>query len=413
MNFFKSFSKTLIVILILVSIFFIYLGCGTRDINKDKNLKNDNGDIYAGSLVCSKCHSSIYKDFIHTAHFHTSSLPIEKNIKGSFQNEENVFPFNYSTFMLMEKRNGKFYQTEYQNGKEVRSEEFYIVVGSGTRGQSYLYKSDSQLYQLPISYFTNSDSWANSPGFPFYEPIFSRHVTPTCMECHSTFVDMSSIGTTDKNGNPTNMIFGVECESCHGPGQKHVEFEEQNSGSKEAKFIINPSKLSREQKIEMCAYCHSNGKRLNTSKPFTFKPGDSLNKYLLLDNSKFDTAHIDVHGNQTALLMASKCFKMSQLVCTTCHNTHQQERGELTLFSQRCMSCHNTEHNSFCKFEGLTSSVLKTNCIDCHMPAKSKTLTVNLNQSSKQTPAIIRSHFITVYPDETKKFLQKNKLASD
>ena len=124
-----------------------------------------------------------------------------------------------------------------------------------------------------------------------------------------------------------------------GPGEKHVEFEEQNSGSKEAKFIINPSKLSREQKIEMCAYCHSNGKRLNTSKPFTFKPGDSLNKYLLLDNSKFDTAHIDVHGNQTALLMASKCFKMSQLVCTTCHNTHEQER-ELTLFSQRCMSCH-------------------------------------------------------------------------
>ena len=176
--------------------------------------------MYAGSLVCAKCHSNIYNDFVHTAHFHTSSLPTEKNIKGSFQNEENIFPFNYSTFMLMEKRNGKFYQTEYHNGEQVRSEEFYIVIGSGTRGQSYLYKSDSQLYQLPVSYFTNSNSWANSPGFPFYEPMFSRFITSACMECHSTFVDMTTIGTTDKNGNPTNMIFGVECESCHRPRRK-------------------------------------------------------------------------------------------------------------------------------------------------------------------------------------------------
>lgn len=406
MKFFKIFPKTVIIISAISVVFFVYISCSTNNVNDGHGLKNADGNIYAGSLVCAKCHSNIYNDFIHTAHFHTSSIPTEKNIKGSFLNGENIFPYDYSTYMVMEKRNGKFYQTEYQNGKEMRSEQFYVVIGSGTRGQSYLYIKDSQLYQLPISYFTSSHSWANSPGFPFYGPLFTRYIKSRCLECHSTFADMSALNVVDKDSKPKNIIFGIECESCHGPAEKHVEFQQQNAGLKTARFIINPSHLTRQQKIEMCGYCHSQGKTLNISKPFTFKPGDSFKKFLIIDTLA-DTSHIDVHGNQTALLALSRCFKSSQLVCTTCHDTHKQERGNIALFSNRCMNCHNIEHNNFCKFTSLPSSVLKNNCIDCHMPAKqSKVLTVNLNQSQKQTPAIIRSHFITVYPDETTKFLK-------
>ncbi len=409
MKLFKTFRKSIIVIFSLIIIFFVYISCGTNDINKEKGLKNADGNVYAGSVVCAKCHSTIYKDFLSTAHFHTSSVPTEQNIKGDFLDGKNIFAYDYSTFILMENLNGKFFQTEYYNGKKFRSNQFYIVIGSGTRGQSYLYKSNSQLYQLPISYFTNSDSWANSPGFPFYEPSYSRLITSRCLECHSTFANMASISATDKNGNPQNMIFGVECESCHGAAEKHVQFQEQHPNFHQAKFIINPSGFTRQQKIEMCAYCHSNGQRLKSAKPFTFKPGDPLNNFLQAD-TLVDTSHIDVHGNQTGLLALSKCFKMSNLECTNCHNTHEQERGNLALFSQRCMNCHNQVHNNFCKLTSLPASQLKTNCIDCHMPAKqSKILTVNLNQSSRQTPVIIRSHFIAVYPEETKKVLQKYK----
>ena len=54
----------------------------------------------------------------------------------------------------------------------------------------------------------------------------------------------------------------------------------------------------------------------------------------------------------------------------------------------------------------LPVSVLKENCIDCHMPVKkSKMLTVE-NEDKKNIPATLRSHLISIYPDESKKFIE-------
>ncbi|MBV9963841.1 MAG: hypothetical protein JO072_16480 [Parafilimonas sp.] len=413
MSFFKRFYKTSLTLAAISFTFLFYVNCSRQNNASEQHLLNKHGEMFAGSQVCASCHKNICNDFMHTAHFHTSSIPNEQNLKGSFEDGNNVFPYSYSTFIIMENLNNKFYQTEYHNGEKVQAEQFYLVIGSGTRGQSYLYLKDSQLYQLPVSYFTSTDSWSNSPGFPFYEPMFSRTILNRCLECHSTYADLSSISVQDKKGHAVNILYGIQCESCHGPAEKHVEFQEQHSGSKEAKFIINPAQLSRQQKIEMCAYCHSNGK-LTNAEPFTYKPGDTLSKYLVINYANFDTANIDVHGNQVALLEASKCFKMSQMVCATCHNTHKQERGNAALFSQRCMSCHNEAHNTFCKLSSLPVAELKTNCIDCHMPVKqSKMLTVNLNETNIKTPAVIRSHFIAIYADETKKFIERNKQAKN
>ena len=68
------------------------------------------------------------------------------------------------------------------------------------------------------------------------------------------------------------------------------------------------------------------------------------------------------------------------------------------------MSCHNNqEHKSVGK---LTESVLKTNCIDCHMPLKpSKVIAVQLHGDSIPIAALIRSHFIAIYPEETQKIV--------
>ena len=114
-----------------------------------------------------------------------------------------------------------------------------------------------------------------------------------------------------------------------------------------------------------------------------------------------------VTGNPYGLLAASKCFTHTQtLQCITCHNTHQQERGNLALFSTRCMQCHTENSVSFCKMKQLPLSVLEKNCIDCHMPVKkSKMLTVE-NDNEKNMPATLRSHFISVYPEESKKYMQ-------
>ena len=49
---------------------------------------------------------------------------------------------------------------------------------------------------------------------------------------------------------------------------------------------------------------------------------------------------------------------------------------------------------------------IKTNCIDCHMPAsRSRAITLMLPGHEVPTAALVRTHFINIYPDEVKKFV--------
>jgi hypothetical protein len=134
-----------------------------------------------------------------------------------------------------------------------------------------------------------------------------------------------------------------------------------------------------------------------------------LADYFLIDTTNRDVAGMDVHGNQYGMLAASKCFKMSEMTCVTCHDSHKNETGEKEIFSQKCMTCHNKQHNNFCKLSNISETSGKTICIDCHMPEKpSRAIMVLLQGQDIPAFASMRSHYIGIYPEETKKFLPKN-----
>lgn len=89
---------------------------------------------------------------------------------------------------------------------------------------------------------------------------------------------------------------------------------------------------------------------------------------------------------------------------------HENERGKIDLFSQRCQSCHSIGHEKECKLMETAGNIIKTNCVDCHMPVRpSQMITATVQGSDKFTPALMRSNYIAVYPDETKKILAAMK----
>lgn len=289
-----------------------------------------------------------------------------------------------------------------------------MVIGSGTKGQSYATWLHSRLFQLPITYFTSAGQWSNSPGYP-NKIAFNRPITSRCLECHATYVDKTSAeGIEPEEFDKNRMLLGVDCEKCHGPAEKHVEFQTQNPAEKMGKFIINPALFSRQQSLDMCGVCH--GGRLQKTKPsFEFTAGDKLSDYFLIDTTAKDANSIDVHGNQYGLLVSSKCFSMSKtLTCNTCHNTHENEKGKTALFSQRCISCHTGKHTDapLCKMTASIGPEINKNCTNCHMPKmQSMAIAVLLQGNDIPTPAFIHTHLIKVYPDETKNILAflKNK----
>ncbi|HEY9256909.1 hypothetical protein [Chitinophaga sp.] len=94
--------------------------------------------------------------------------------------------------------------------------------------------------------------------------------------------------------------------------------------------------------------------------------------------------------------------------CSSCHNPHAKESDDIAVFSQRCMNCHQTSGDHFCKQKGFAASVLAGNCIDCHMPAlPSGNITLLTNGETKPTPDFIRTHLISIYPEETKKVIER------
>jgi len=363
-----------------------------------------------GSQICSNCHKDIYEKHLLTEHHLTSLIANQKNILGSFQTGANVFAFDPVVNVTMEKKDSSLYQVQYNNSVEVKREKFDIVIGSGRKGQSYLSWNGNHLVQLPITYFTPAKQWSNSPGYNPHAPMFNRPITSRCLECHSTYFETVSNSSKKFEAFDHNkIIYGIDCEKCHGPAAAHVEFHLKNPDSKTAGNIVNPGKLSRQRLLDLCTLCH--GGALNKTKPsFTFQAGDTLSNYFSLQAAMLNADNIDVHGNQFGLMALSKCFTMSNLTCISCHNVHENENGKLEVFSKRCMSCHNAEHGKPCKMTSTIGASITENCVDCHMPKQlSHAVAVYLQGNDVPTSALLRTHYIKIYPDESKNFLNRLK----
>lgn len=400
-----NFRRSTFIISFIVLCVLLLVTCINKESRETAIIKKSNWNQFTGSASCEGCHKNIYRSHIQTPHYLTSRPAFQKYIKGNFETGKNSFLFNDGTVIAMEKKDSGFYQVEYIDGLKKRNRRFDIVFGSGKKGQSFLNWYNNKLFQLPITFFTAAGQWSNSPGFPG-RVVFNRPITSRCMECHTTYAYNISIANNKQDEFDRNqIIFGVDCEKCHGPAAKHVQFQTQHPEERTAKYIVNLARYSRQQNIDMCALCH--GGRLSKSRPsFEFGPGDTLSKYFSMDTTTKDAADIDVHGNQFGLLAASKCFRSSEMTCSSCHNVHENQTGNLALFSQHCMSCHNVKHGNFCKLAGQIGSSIVKNCIDCHMPEQpSRSIAVLLQGATTPTPASMRSHFIKIYPEETKKVL--------
>jgi nitrate/TMAO reductase-like tetraheme cytochrome c subunit len=396
-------NKTLLLLAVLALIFIpnlFFAPSPVKPVNKDISTAEQ----------CQSCHQEIYNSYLKTAHYLDSRTASPASIKGSFHKDSNIFSFNQFMEVAMLKEGNKFVQSARFNKEVMQKQAFDIVIGSGRKGQSFLYWKGNQLFQLPISYFTAKNSWTNSPGFPLY-PYFERPVPLNCLECHSSAARKITSGDAVNAYDKTSVILSINCERCHGPAKEHVEHHLSHPGETSGKMIVNPARIEdREIRMDVCAVCHS-GIRQQKRPPFSFKPGMSLKDYsvgLPVSNAP-DT--LDVHGNQYGLLASSACYKKSVTMdCSSCHNVHREEINSPALFSSRCMNCHAVEKKNFCSLE-MDPAKLSENCIDCHMPVlPSRKIQLNTAASKEIQSDSIRTHFVSIYREQTKKILGRTNL---
>ena len=86
------------------------------------------------------------------------------------------------------------------------------------------------------------------------------------------------------------------------------------------------------------------------------------------------------------------------------------------------MTCHNAPAHNTCTIRPVAGLVLSDNCIDCHMPAlASRKIALQgsgssaalLSGAAKASPALVRTHRIAIYPENTRQFLESQYRTPD
>jgi len=401
----KAFSNGLIVLAAILIVAVVYR-CKNPKIESTHDnpvvlATHENGEQFVGSETCMECHADMYKSHLKTAHFNTSAVANAEKVKGSFEDGDNILDLDQVEFKMLSEGDSLYQHTRLKNRtSKVAPAKFDMVIGSGVRGQSYGTWENDKLFQLQTSYYAPTDSWVNSPGFPLYYDN-PRPIRDACLKCHVTFAK-SYESSRGNQFDKEKMIYGVDCERCHRPSAKHVDYHRKNPEAKVSKFMMPLGSLPRQERLDVCAQCHSGlRERILKGNSFSFLSGEILDEYVQNAHQVPSKATLDVHGNQYGLLIESECFKKTEMMdCSTCHDPHENQRGKVENFNGKCISCHSSGL-VVCAADESEVNHMSNNCIACHMPVSpSKSMTVQLNEKdSLETSFYIRTHLIAIYPE--------------
>ena len=355
-------------------------------------------ESYVGDAKCFSCHAD-KQTYLQTAHHLTSRLPTQQTVAGSFRPGQNVMKTtNPDLSFRMDSTANGFTETAVIGAAPnaiAHTERIDLVIGSGRKGQTYLYWKGDRLFELPVSYWTELNSWVNSPGYGDAFPNFERPVPPRCLECHATYFASIAPQSSSNLYKKSGFILGISCEKCHGLGKEHTARPASGRTTSAGDAIVNPAKLSRSRQLDICAICHAGIGVAPLAPAFSYIPGEPLQDYIELAVAD-PSVKIDVHGNQVMLLQRSRCFQSSpSMSCSTCHNVHVEQRNAAA-FSKHCLTCHKEESCGEFKKKG---PGIAMNCIDCHMPRQESNLIVS-GLEGKQVRPKVRSHWIRVYPED-------------
>ena len=187
-----------------------------------------------------------------------------------------------------------------------------------------------------------------------------------CADCHEGLVRdfKSSIHgrIASFEVKPANATTG--CESCHGPGSKHVE--EGNPS-----YILNPSKLSAKQVAKICSKCHTGGELADWRGSEHPLNNISCTKCHIIHKGKDKLAYRDKLGYRHKHVKDASLKKPEPELCYTCHkdimasvnypNHHPIKEGKMV-----CSDCHNP-HGSEVKPLLRTDERQNELCFKCHM----------------------------------------------
>ena len=412
-------------ILILAGILSWFLLSRTSTVKQNQqnepNTRVADANPFVGSSSCAECHAEIYKSYQHHPMGNSMSHPSDTNTIEDYQEHTSFMSGGRRYRVTLPKSDPSTDPGVDKNiplprhhekmvdadNQDIYDQSFPVafVVGSGSRGRSYIIQHDELLFQSPITWYVKDQTWDLSPGYdPSGHQRFERRLTESCLSCHAGKVNF--VGKHDDRYDPVNPFqeMTIGCERCHGPGSQHIEAHRQGRVSDDP-YIINPEKLAPHERNSVCYQCHLSGKHrvLRYGKrPRDFRPGQPLEDIwtVFVSGTGINQGQRARLTSNVEQMHSSRCFQESngKMGCISCHDAHYHPKPEekTAYYRARCLSCHQQEGCSLPAAEQSAPPALNS-CTYCHMP---KLVTSDIAHSAQADHRILRFPATTeVQPD--------------
>jgi len=195
-----------------------------------------------------------------------------------------------------------------------------------------------------------------------------------CLKCHDQETSLKSTPHWQAK-NPRSPIAAHGCESCHGPGQAHID--DPDNGK-----IRKIKEMTPAESSQICLSCHNRGnhagwegsgherRKLSCTTCHSVHSPKSLERQLVkpTQTELCATCH-RVQVAKTERAVAHMPVREGKLSCSSCHNPHGSISNVKALkvgssVAETCMSCH-TEMRGPMLWE---HAPVKENCATCHDP---------------------------------------------
>ena len=322
---------------------------------------------YLGDQSCTACHQEATQDWQGSHHDKAMQLVTENTVLGDF-NDVNV-SLDGVAYFFYKKESDFFVKTTELDGSE---NEYKITYVFGlTPLQQYIVDfKDGKKQVLRVTWDTIDQKWFHQ--YAGDEIVITdwlhwsrgaQNWNTMCAECHSTnlkkdyFVEKDSFHTTYSSIN-------VSCESCHGPGEKHVKWANTDQTDKNMQVILGSDQQTQ---MNMCAPCHA--RRVKLTKDLI--PGANFEDQYMVQNISADFYHLDgqileedyVYGSFLQSKMHTQGIK-----CGDCHNVHS---NELKMTGNKlCLQCHVPATYDAPSHHFHKADTEASQCINCHMTGR-------------------------------------------
>ena len=348
---------------------------------------------YADPKLCAACHPAIAATYKQNGMGRSFSVVRPEILIEDFTHNNSYYHKASDTHFQMLRRGDHIFQRRYQVGPggqetNVDEKEVDFIIGSGNHMRTYAHRNtDGTLLQLPLAWYAEKGGyWAMNPGFDTAEyPYSLRRIAYDCMFCHNAY-PQTPAGHDRLGDLPVysgEMPQGIDCQRCHGPGQRHVDLVSKPGAKLEdvRAAIVNPARLSSDLQMDVCAQCHLKTtefrlphaiKRYDRG-DFSYRPGEPLSDFALAFDEAPGPARSERFETASAVtrLRESQCFLQSKgaLRCTTCHNPHNVQHGGegAAEYNKACAQCH---AKALAQRVSAGRHTAGTGCIDCHMPKR-------------------------------------------